>query len=98
MADRADRCREDSVIDTSTDPRATAVQGSVGAAATGHHLATAAALACLRDGGNAVDAAVTAHAVLTVVLPASCGVGGDALALVRTAHGTVTAYNGTGVS
>jgi gamma-glutamyltranspeptidase / glutathione hydrolase len=79
-------------------PRATTVRGEAGAAATGHPLATTAALACLQQGGNAVDAAVTAHAALTVVLPSSCGLGGDALALVRTPDGTVTAYNGTGPS
>jgi gamma-glutamyltranspeptidase/glutathione hydrolase len=82
----------------STPLRATVARGSVGAAATGHPLATAAALACLRDGGNAVDAAVTAQAVLTVVLPQACGLGGDALALVGTVDGVVTAYNGSGPS
>jgi gamma-glutamyltranspeptidase/glutathione hydrolase len=78
--------------------KATTASGAQGAAATGHDLATRAALRCLADGGNAVDAAVAAHAVLAVVLPGSCGVGGDALFLVREPSGRVTAYNGTGAS
>ncbi|HEX8520343.1 MAG TPA: gamma-glutamyltransferase, partial [Pseudonocardia sp.] len=72
--------------------------GARGAAATGHPLATRAALDVLAAGGGAADAAVAAHAVLAVVLPGSCGVGGDALFLVRDPDGTVTAHNGTGAS
>jgi gamma-glutamyltranspeptidase/glutathione hydrolase len=79
-----------------TSPRtASHVTGRRGAAATGHPLATAAAVAMLERGGTAADAAVAAHAVLAVVLPEACGVGGDALFLVRTPRGVV-AYNGTG--
>ncbi len=78
--------------------RAGTADGARGAAATGHPLATAAALGVLAGGGTAADAAVAAHAVLTVVLPGSCGVGGDALFLVRAPDGTVTAHNGTGAS
>ncbi|MGZ4650309.1 MAG: gamma-glutamyltransferase [Kineosporiaceae bacterium] len=84
--------------DAPGDRSSVAVEGTLGAAATGHPRATEAALACLRKGGNAVDAAVTAHAMLAVVLPASCGLGGDALALVHTPDGAVTAFNGTGPS
>src|SRR3954447_6964608 len=78
--------------------RAGTAAGHRGAAATGHPLATAAALGLLDGGGNAADAAVAAHAVLTVALPGSCGIGGDALFLVRAADGTVVAHNGTGAS
>jgi gamma-glutamyltranspeptidase/glutathione hydrolase len=88
-------------IMTTTSPAARtahSASGVRGAAATGHRLATDAALEMLADGGSAVDAAVAAHAVLTVVLPGSCGVGGDALLLIREPSGGVTAVNGTGTS
>lgn len=67
------------------------------AAATSHPLATAAAIACLREGGRAIDAAVTAAAVLAVVEPAMTGIGGDCFVLMSKA-GTdqIIAYNGNG--
>jgi len=52
-------------------------------AATGHPLATVAALEVLGQGGNAVDAALAAAAVTWVTLPMMCGPGGDAFALVH---------------
>jgi gamma-glutamyltranspeptidase/glutathione hydrolase len=64
-------------------------------AATSHPRATDAAIAILRDGGNACDAAVAAAAVLCVCEPMSTGVGGDAFALVWR-DGAVTGLNASG--
>ena len=60
-------------------PLARATHGAVVAP---HHLATAAGLHILRQGGSAVDAAIATNAVLGVVVPSGCGIGGDAFWLI----------------
>jgi gamma-glutamyltranspeptidase/glutathione hydrolase len=68
--------------------------------ATPHHLASAAGLAVLADGGNAVDAVVAANLTLGVVAPYLCGYGGDLFVLLwreGDADGDgFWAYNGSG--
>lgn len=80
-----------------TLPRPTA-RGRRGAAATGHPLATAAALRAYEAGGTALDAAFAAAYVLFVVMPDACGIGGDAMFTVRTAGGELVSFNGSGTS
>jgi gamma-glutamyltranspeptidase/glutathione hydrolase len=64
--------------------------------ATPHYLASAAGLATLADGGNAVDAAVAANLTLGVVAPYLCGYGGDLFAIVW--DGELHGYLGSGRS
>ncbi|MGA2392167.1 MAG: gamma-glutamyltransferase [Candidatus Lustribacter sp.] len=67
--------------------------------ASGHALATDAALDVLRAGGNAVDAAVCAALVLCVVCPYACTLGGDMFAVVYDpATMEVAGLNATGRS
>src|SRR5690242_20850166 len=64
--------------------------------ASPHHLASAAGLAVLASGGNAVDAAVCTNLALGVVAPYLCGYGGDLFALVWREGEGYSAYNGSG--
>lgn len=70
-----------------------------GVIATSQPLATAAGLAVLQRGGNAIDAAVTAAAVLNLVEPHMTGIGGDMFALFWSAReGKLIALNASGRS
>src|SRR6266508_2008089 len=62
--------------------------------ASPHHLASAAGLAVLASGGNALDAAVATNLTLGVVTPYLCGYGGDLFALIW--NDGPYAYNGAG--
>jgi gamma-glutamyltranspeptidase/glutathione hydrolase len=75
------------------------VYAPAGAIATSQPLASAAGLAVLQRGGNAVDAAVTAAIVLTVVEPHMTGLGGDLFAMVWAARdGRLHGLNASGRS
>jgi len=76
---------------TTREQSATASQGMV---ATGHPLATDAAVRTMRDGGNAVDAAVAAALTLGVVDGHNSGIGGGCFMLIRAADGTILALDG----
>ena len=70
------------------------ILGKNGVAATGHPLATDAAVAAFKAGGNAVDAAVAAALTLGVVDGFNSGIGGGCFFLVRTERGSVVAIDG----
>jgi gamma-glutamyltranspeptidase/glutathione hydrolase len=70
-----------------------------GVIATSQPLASAAGLAVLQNGGNAVDAAVTAAAVLNLVEPHMTGIGGDMFAILWSAEeGRLVGLNASGRS
>lgn len=76
---------------------AQAARGTKGVVATGHGLASEAALAVLRDGGNAADAATAAALVLSVVCPYACTLGGDLYVLIHEPRSrALVGLNGTG--
>src|SRR5690554_4466072 len=68
-----------------------------GMVATSQHLAAAAGLDILKEGGNAIDAAIATAAALTVLEPTSNGIGGDAFALVWS-KGNLEGLNASGCS
>lgn len=68
--------------------------GSRGVVATVQPLASEAAVAAFRRGGNAIDAAIAASLMLSVVDGFNSGIGGGCLALVRTADGALHALDG----
>lgn len=71
--------------------------GRRGMIATSQSLASAAGLAVLQRGGNAIDAAVTAAGVLAVIEPSMNGIGGDLFAIVHeAATGRVHALDASG--
>ena len=75
------------------------VMGAHGMAATGHPLASNAALDVLKSGGNAVDAALCASAVLSVVKSYHCGLGGDVFGIFYSAkERRICVLNGSGRS
>ncbi|MGB3433723.1 gamma-glutamyltransferase, partial [Achromobacter sp.] len=67
--------------------------------ATGHHLATRAAVTQLERGGSLVDAMISASAVLTVALPHATSLGGCGMMLIHdAASGRTRALNGSGIA
>ncbi len=67
------------------------------AAASGHYLATEAAMRILRQGGNAIDAGVAAGICIDVLLPDLCNFGGVAPIIVHhQASGDLVSISGLG--
>ncbi|QGP79204.1 gamma-glutamyltransferase family protein [Sphingobium sp. CAP-1] len=74
----------------------TTVSGRHGMVSAPHHLASAAGLDVLRDGGTAVEACVAVAACLAVVYPHMTGIGGDGFWLIREPDGRVHGIHGCG--
>ena len=66
--------------------------------ATADQQATAAGVATLARGGNAVDAGIAANAAMAVVAPHLCGLGGDLFALVHAGRGAPVALDASGAA
>ncbi len=69
---------------------------TAGVVTSPHHLATAAGLEVLSQGGNAIEAALAVGAALTVVYPHMNGIGGDAFFMIDDARGGVSGIDGAG--
>src|SRR5437879_13855109 len=69
-------------------------RGERGIVATVHPLATDAAVAVFKRGGNAIDAAVAAALTLGVVDGHNSGIGGGCFMLIRPAGGTWVVVDG----
>lgn len=65
-----------------------------GMVATGHPLATEAALEAMKSGGSAVDGAIAAVLTLAVVDGFNSGLGGGCFWLIHAPDGTITAIDG----
>jgi len=73
--------------------------GRGGMICTAQPAASAAGLAVLQAGGNAVDATIAAALVLNVVMPMMCGLGGDVFAIMHeAATGRTFGVNGSGIA
>ncbi|MGY3439015.1 MULTISPECIES: gamma-glutamyltransferase family protein [unclassified Marinovum] len=80
-------------------PGRSPVLATNGMVATSHPLAASEALACLKDGGTAMDAAICGAALLTLCEPQMCGLAGDCFALIKPAGSdTVLGHNGSGAA
>lgn len=64
--------------------------------AANHPAVSAAGLAALAAGGNAVDATLAMAAISWLVLPGQCGIGGDAFAVVREPDGRIWCVGASG--
>ncbi|GKV87703.1 gamma-glutamyltransferase [Pectobacterium carotovorum subsp. carotovorum] len=70
----------------------------LGMAVAPHHLASASALAVLREGGNAIEAMVAAAATIAVVYPHMNGIGGDGFWLIVPPRGEPIAIDASGAA
>lgn len=78
-------------------PGRSPVLATNGMVATSHPLAASEALACLREGGSAMDAAICGALMMSLCEPHMCGLAGDCFALIKPAgEDRVTGYNGSG--
>src|SRR4051812_38913161 len=78
--------------------RGDSATGRRGVAATVHPLATEAAIATMKEGGNAVDGVVAAALTLGVVDGHNSGIGGGCFLFLRLANGTGGAVDGRGTA
>lgn len=69
-----------------------------GMVSTPHHLASQAALAVLREGGNAIEAAIAAASTLAVVYPHMNGLGGDGFWLIAEPGKPPVSIDGSGAA